>query len=139
MFCLILDFTSGISEPIRYNWNVNNIWLLYGFQDVIQIRTENHVLYPNPTHTHKSTRMKPRGCYKKELKSKILDPMPTDTRMQSPNQLYENVINYNFAVVILERVRYLSIHYLYMGFWFNRCQRLWWIGLEVKILGYLYE
>ena len=36
MFCLKkLDLTSDISEPNPYNQNQNNIWLLYGFYDVV--------------------------------------------------------------------------------------------------------
>ena len=59
MFCLKkLDLTLDISEPIPFNLNQNNIWLLYGFYDVVQIRSKTSFLYLNLIPTYKFTRMR---------------------------------------------------------------------------------
>ena len=68
----ILDFTMDIPEPIQYNPNPNDIWLLWIYPD----RSETKVLYLNPICTCKFTRMRSRECYKIEPKSEKPDPNP---------------------------------------------------------------
>ena len=61
-----------ISEPIRYNPNPNDIWLLRIYPN----RSKTEVLYSNPICTYKFTRMGPMRCYKIEPKSESKPERP---------------------------------------------------------------